>query len=63
MQTGTHVVVNIYCKKYNAVEGHLTFVEVNPIRLSVRIDFHGCQEAFTKDVELHGVSIRSGYRD
>ena len=56
MQTGTHVVVNIYCKKYDPTDETLTYVEVNPVRLRIRIHFPAGGPAYNSDLELRGVS-------
>ena len=55
MQTATHVVVNIYCKKYDPCNEKLTYVEVNPVRLRVRIHFPN-GGTYSSDIELRGVS-------
>lgn len=57
MQTGTHVVVNIYCKKHDPCDETLTYVEVNPIRLRVRIKFFGSGAPYNADLELSGVRL------
>lgn len=55
MQTGTHVVVNVYCKKYDPRNEALTYVEVNPIRLRIRIHFPSTDAVYNADLELGGV--------
>jgi len=55
MQTGTHITVNIYCKKYDPRNEALTYVEVNPIRLCVRIYFPETGLTYDSDQELRGV--------
>lgn len=61
MQTATHVVVNVYCKQYDPRNEDLTYVEVNPIRLRIRISFPGTGASYFKDIELRGVSKRNNY--
>jgi hypothetical protein len=56
MQTGTHVIVNIYCKKPDPTNESLTYVEVNPIRLRVRINLLAGGPSYNSDIELRGVS-------
>lgn len=58
MQTGTHVVVNVYCKKYDPCDETLTYVEVNPIRLKIRVHFPASGTAYNSDLELRGVSCQ-----
>ena len=55
MQTATHIVVNVYCKKYDPCDDSATYVEVNPIRLRIRISFPPDGAPYTNDMELKGV--------
>merc|ERR1719378_665248 len=55
MQTGTHITVNVYCKKYDPRNEALTYVEVNPIRLRIRIFFPETGLTYDSDQELRGV--------
>ncbi|XP_046631656.1 cysteine and histidine-rich domain-containing protein 1-like [Daphnia pulicaria] len=55
MQTGTHVIVNIYCKKPDPTNESLTYVEVNPIRLRVRINLLAGGPSYNSDIELRGI--------
>lgn len=57
MQTGTHITVNVYCKKYDPRNEALTYVEVNPIRLRIRIFFPETGLTYDSDQELRGVSL------
>lgn len=56
MQTGTHVIVNVYCKQYDPLDEELTYVEVNPIRLRIRVFFPSSGASYSNDLELRGVS-------
>lgn len=56
MQTGTHVIVNIYCKKPDPTNETLTYVEVNPVRLRVKIHSFTGGPSYNSDIELRGVS-------
>jgi len=55
MQTGTHITVNVYCKKYDPRNEALTHIEVNPIRLRIRIFFPDSGLTYDSDQELRGV--------
>ncbi|XP_057380892.1 cysteine and histidine-rich domain-containing protein 1-like isoform X1 [Daphnia carinata] len=55
MQTGTHVIVNIYCKKPDPSNETLTYVEVNPVRLRVKIHSLTGGPSYNSDIELRGI--------
>jgi len=55
MQTGTHITVNVYCKKYDPRNETLTYIEVSPIRLSIRIFFPDSGLTYDSDQELRGI--------
>lgn len=52
-QTGTHVVVAIYAKKYQPSK---SFVKLNPIRLTTSLFFPVENSSYDLDLELRGVS-------
>lgn len=52
-QTGQHVIVSIFAKKYDPDS---SFVKMNPIRLTVELFFPEENSKFNLDMELRGVS-------
>lgn len=53
-QTGTHVVVAVYAKRYDPT---LSKVLLSPVRLTIELYFPEEGGAFNLDLELRGVSI------
>ena len=57
MQTGTSIIVSVYCKNYDPRDTSLTFIEVNPVRLRIQIHFPSNGSFYKNDLELRGVSL------
>lgn len=54
-QTGTHVIISVYAKKYNPA---LSYVKLNPIHLTVELYFPEENSKYNFDTELRGVSVK-----
>ena len=52
-QTGTHIYVSVFAKKYNP---EASYVKLNPIRLTVELYFPEEDSNYNLDIELKGVS-------
>ena len=51
-QTGTHVIVSVYAKKYDPDS---SFVKLNPVHLIVNLYFPEEDSRYNLDIELRGV--------